>query len=47
LESYGRKAQRIGYAVSDPDQHVRIHERQLLGRRKTFRNEGRVIRKAG
>jgi phosphoribosylformylglycinamidine cyclo-ligase len=47
LEAHGRKAQRIGYAVADPDRHVRIHERKLLGHHKTFRPEGRPVRKAG
>jgi phosphoribosylformylglycinamidine cyclo-ligase len=47
LEAHGRKAQRIGYAVADPDRHVRIHERKLLGHHKTFRPEGRSVRKAG
>jgi phosphoribosylformylglycinamidine cyclo-ligase len=47
LEQYGRKAQRIGYAVTDPEQRVRVHERKLMGRRKTFRNETQEIRKAG
>jgi hydrogenase maturation factor len=47
LESHGRKAQRIGYAVADPDRHVRIHERKLLGHHKTFRPEDRSVRKAG
>ena len=47
LEKHGRKAQPIGYAVSDPKKHVRIHERKLLGYHKTFRNEGRSARKVG
>jgi phosphoribosylformylglycinamidine cyclo-ligase len=47
LESYGRKAQRIGYAVPDPEQHVRIHERKLLGYRKTFRVDNNSVRKVG
>jgi phosphoribosylformylglycinamidine cyclo-ligase len=47
LEKHGRKAQRIGYAVSDPERHVRIHERNLLGHHKTFRTESRSVRKAG
>jgi phosphoribosylformylglycinamidine cyclo-ligase len=47
LESHGRKAQRIGYAVADPERHVRIHERKLLGHHKTFRPEDRSVRKAG
>ena len=47
LERYDRKAQRIGYAVVDPERHVRIHERKLLGYHKTFRSEGRTARKVG
>jgi phosphoribosylformylglycinamidine cyclo-ligase len=47
LESHGRKAQRIGYAVADPEQHVRIRERKLLGRHKTFRPEDRFARRVG
>ena len=47
LESHGRKTQRIGYAVPDPDKHVRIHERKLLGHHKTFRPEDRSVRKVG
>jgi phosphoribosylformylglycinamidine cyclo-ligase len=47
LEAHGRKAQRIGYAVNDPEQHVRIHERKLLGHHKTFRPEDRSVRKVG
>jgi phosphoribosylformylglycinamidine cyclo-ligase len=47
LESYDRKAQRIGYAVPDPEQHVHIHERKLVGHHKTFRNEDRSVRKVG
>lgn len=47
LESHGRKAQRIGYAVPDPEQHVHIHERKLVGHRKSFRNEDRSVRKVG
>jgi phosphoribosylformylglycinamidine cyclo-ligase len=47
LERHGRKAQRIGYAVADPDRHVRVHERKLIGQHKTFRPEGRSARKVG
>jgi len=47
LEKHGRKAQRIGYAVPDPDRHVRIHERKLIGQHKTFRPEHRSARKVG
>lgn len=45
LKSHGRDARRIGYAVSDPKQHVRIHQRNLLGYHKTFRNDTRSVRK--
>ncbi len=47
LKSHNREAQRIGYAVSDPKRHVRIHERNLIGYHKTFRNEDRSVRKFG
>ena len=47
LESHGRTAQRIGHAVADPERKVRIHERKLLGRHKTFRPEDRSVRKVG
>jgi phosphoribosylformylglycinamidine cyclo-ligase len=47
LKSHNRQAQRIGYAVADPKRHVRIHERNLLGYHKTFRNEDRSVRKFG
>jgi phosphoribosylformylglycinamidine cyclo-ligase len=47
LENHGRQAQRIGYAVSDPKRHVRIHERKLVGYHKTFQSEERSVRKVG
>jgi phosphoribosylformylglycinamidine cyclo-ligase len=47
LESHGRTAQPLGHAVADPERHVRIHERKLLGRHKTFRPEDRSVRKVG
>ncbi|MGB6534831.1 MAG: phosphoribosylformylglycinamidine cyclo-ligase [Xanthobacteraceae bacterium] len=47
LRRHNRQAQRIGYAVSDPQRHVRIHEKNLLGRHKSFRNEDRPTRKVG
>jgi phosphoribosylformylglycinamidine cyclo-ligase len=47
LESHRRRAQPIGYAVADPERHVRIHERKLLGRHKSFRPEDRSVRKVG
>ncbi|MDP9137110.1 MAG: AIR synthase-related protein, partial [Pseudomonadota bacterium] len=47
LEAHGRRAQPIGYAVADPQRHVRIHERKLLGYHKAFAKEDRSVRKAG
>lgn len=47
LKQHGRKAQRIGYAVTDPDKTVRIPERALVGRHKTFWKENRTARKVG
>jgi phosphoribosylformylglycinamidine cyclo-ligase len=47
LKRHNRQARRIGYAVSDPKRHVRIHERNLLGYHKTFRSEDRSVRKFG
>lgn len=36
LKEHGRQAQRIGHAVDDPERRVRIPQRQLVGRHKTF-----------
>jgi phosphoribosylformylglycinamidine cyclo-ligase len=47
LREHQREARRIGYAVADPEQKVRIRERGLVGRHKTFRPEGRAARRAG
>jgi phosphoribosylformylglycinamidine cyclo-ligase len=47
LESYGRSAQRIGYAVPDPKKRVRIRQRNLLGCHKTFRVDHHSARKVG
>ena len=47
LKSHGRTAQRIGYAVPDPERHVRIHQRKLIGQHKTFRDDVQSSRKAG
>lgn len=47
LREHQREARRIGYAVADPEQKVRIPERGLVGRHKTFRPEGRTARRAG
>jgi phosphoribosylaminoimidazole (AIR) synthetase len=46
LKRHGRDAQQIGRAVADPDQKVRIIQRKLVGRHKTFRNEEGAARKA-
>jgi hydrogenase maturation factor len=37
LKKHGRKAQRIGHAVRDPDKRVFVRERNLVGRHKSFR----------
>jgi phosphoribosylformylglycinamidine cyclo-ligase len=37
LQKHGRQVQRIGTAVADPEKKVRIFERGLVGRHKTFR----------
>lgn len=45
LKQYGRDAQRIGHAISDPEKRVHIPERELVGRHKAFWKEERVARK--
>jgi phosphoribosylformylglycinamidine cyclo-ligase len=47
LKQHGRQAQRIGHAVADRDKVVRIPQRQLVGRHKTFSTEAEAARKAG
>lgn len=47
LKKHGRTAQRIGHAVTDAEKAVRISQRGLVGRHKTFWKEGRSARKAG
>jgi phosphoribosylformylglycinamidine cyclo-ligase len=47
LREHQREARRIGYAVADPERKVRIPERGLVGRHKTFRPEGGAARRAG
>jgi hypothetical protein len=37
LKRHGRHAQRIGHAVADSDKKVRIPQRGLVGRYKSFR----------
>jgi phosphoribosylformylglycinamidine cyclo-ligase len=39
LRAHGRVAQRIGYAVADPDKTVRVPCRALIGRHKSFWKE--------
>jgi phosphoribosylformylglycinamidine cyclo-ligase len=46
LKQHGRDARRIGHAVADADKKVRIPERGLVGRHKSFWKEARA-RKAG
>jgi phosphoribosylformylglycinamidine cyclo-ligase len=45
LRKHGREAQAIGYAVADPERHVRIHERGLIGYHKSFRPENQAARR--
>jgi len=47
LKKHGREARRIGFAVADPEKKVRIPERSLVGRHKTFAKEGHAARKVG
>ncbi len=46
LKQHGRHAQRIGHAVADKDKTVRIPQRKLVGRHKTFAAEKDAARKA-
>lgn len=43
LRRHGRVAQPIGRAVADPDKHVRIPQRGLIGRHKKFWTENRAV----
>lgn len=47
LKKYGRDARRIGFAIADAEQRVRIPERSLVGKHKTFSKEAAATRKAG
>jgi phosphoribosylformylglycinamidine cyclo-ligase len=47
LRQHGRQAQRIGHAVADKDKTVRILQRHLVGRHKTFSTEQEAARRAG
>ncbi len=47
LKKYGRHAQQIGHAVADPNKVVRVPQRNLVGRHKTFIIDERDARRAG
>ena len=47
LKKHGRTAQRIGYAVADAEKVVRIPQRGLVGRHKSFWREDNKARRAG
>jgi phosphoribosylformylglycinamidine cyclo-ligase len=47
LREHGRHAQRIGHVVADPKKIVRIPERNLVGKHKTFMVDERAARKTG
>jgi phosphoribosylformylglycinamidine cyclo-ligase len=47
LRQHGRQAQRIGYAVADAEKTVRVSQRNLVGRHKTFLTAQEAARKAG
>jgi phosphoribosylformylglycinamidine cyclo-ligase len=47
LKKHGRKAQRIGSAIADPEKKVRIPERSLVGHHKTFWKEAHSARRVG
>jgi phosphoribosylformylglycinamidine cyclo-ligase len=47
LKKHHRYAQRVGHAVADQKKRVRIHERSLVGRHKTFMVDEGATRRAG
>jgi phosphoribosylformylglycinamidine cyclo-ligase len=47
LKKHGQQAQVIGHAVADPEKTVRIPQRGLTGRHKSFWSDGQATRKAG
>jgi phosphoribosylformylglycinamidine cyclo-ligase len=47
LKKHNRHAQRIGHAVADLDKIVRVPQRKLAGRHKTFLIEERAVRPSG
>jgi phosphoribosylformylglycinamidine cyclo-ligase len=47
LKKHGREAKRIGFAVADPEKKIRVRQRGLVGRHKTFASERQAARKFG
>jgi phosphoribosylformylglycinamidine cyclo-ligase len=47
LKRHGRHAQRIGHAIADPKKIVRVLQRNLVGRHKTFAVDERAAQRAG
>jgi phosphoribosylformylglycinamidine cyclo-ligase len=47
LKKHGRAAQRIGYAVADPDKIVRLPQRNIAGQHKKFWKESQATRRVG
>jgi phosphoribosylformylglycinamidine cyclo-ligase len=47
LHRHGRTAQRIGRAVANPEKKIRIPQRNVVGRHKSFVADTRTARKAG
>jgi phosphoribosylformylglycinamidine cyclo-ligase len=47
LKRHGRHAQRIGHAIADQEKTVRVSQRNLVGKHKTFSVEKRGARKVG
>jgi phosphoribosylformylglycinamidine cyclo-ligase len=47
LEKHDRYARRIGHAVADQEKRVRIPQRNLVGRHKTFTVDERAARRVG
>jgi len=45
LKQHDRHAQRIGHAVADQEKRIRVPQRNLVGRHKTFSMEKRTARK--
>jgi phosphoribosylformylglycinamidine cyclo-ligase len=47
LKRHGRHAQRIGHAIADQEKTVRVPQRNLVGKHKTFSPEKQGARKVG